>query len=61
MDLLHVGVVVAEGAVLVFDLNRDDGAAVADLERRDFLAEAQEPAACGGDEFRVASSGRPCA
>ena len=47
VDLLHVGVVVAEGAVLVFDLGDEDGAAAADLQRREFLAKAIDPA-CGG-------------
>ena len=54
VDVFHVGVVVAEAAVFVFDLDGDDGAAVADLEGRDFLAETQEPGARGGEELRIA-------
>ena len=56
VDLLHVGVVAAEGAVLVFYLDGDDGAARADLEGCKFLAEAEEPAACGRDEFWVGAA-----
>ncbi len=48
MRCCHVGVVVAEVAVLVFDLGHEDGTAVAELEWGDFLGEAVDPA-LGGD------------
>jgi hypothetical protein len=48
--------VVAVAAVFVFDLDEDDGATVADLQGRDFLAEAQEPGAGGGEKLRIAGA-----
>ena len=50
---LHVRVVVAEGAVFVFDLDGDDGAAILDQQRRDFLRQPREPRVHGGDVFGV--------
>ncbi len=56
MNLLHVGVIVAEGAVLVFDLDGDDGAAIADLQGSQLFAEAKEPAARRLHEFWVGAA-----
>ena len=53
MNLLHVGVVGSEGAVLVFHLDRDDRAAISDLQGSQFLPETMEPAAGCRDERRV--------
>ena len=54
--LLHVGVIIAEGAVFVFHLDQNDGAAFVDLQRRELLAEALEPAGGGLKEFRIAAA-----
>ena len=43
-NAVHIVLVIAEGAVLVFDLNGDDGATVRELERGQFPAQAVEPA-----------------
>src|SRR5580658_11279475 len=50
MDLLHVVVVGAEGAVLILNLHGDDGTAVAALQRCQFLTKTMEPARGCGDE-----------
>jgi hypothetical protein len=37
-DGLKVGAVVAEGAVFIFDLDKEDRTAIADLQRGQFLS-----------------------
>src|SRR5665213_559368 len=56
VNLLHVGVVFAEGAVLVFNLDGDDWSAIGDLEGREFLAEALEPAVNRVHEFGIGAA-----
>ena len=46
-ELLHVGMIIAEGSVFVFHLHQDDGTALVDLQRGELLPEALDPAGGG--------------
>src|SRR5208337_2059290 len=56
VNLLHVNVIIAEGAVFVFHLDQDDGSAIADLQWGHFLAEALEPAGGGLQKLWIAAA-----
>ena len=55
VNLLHVGVVLSKGPVLVLHLHSDNRPAVRNLQRRQFFAQPQEPAANRIHELLVAA------
>src|SRR5208283_5246325 len=56
LDVPHVGVIIAEGAVFVFHLDEQNRTAIANLQRSQFLAEALDPATRWLNIFWIAAA-----